>query len=63
MTTIQPITEKTPLCFGVGCELHADCLRYQGVENMPSDAIVIGTCVTPPAVERPLFLQVKGVQP
>lgn len=57
--TIQPITEKTPLCYGVLCELHARCSRYLGVERMPAGAIVIGTCATPPAVERPLFVQVK----
>ncbi len=60
--TIQPITDTTPFCFGVMCELHGNCARYRSIDSMPSGAIVIGTCATPPATERPLFVAVKAVQ-
>lgn len=59
--TIQLITSEVPRCFGVGCHLHASCLRYQGVENMPGGSAVIGTCATWMTDERPLFLPVKVV--
>ena len=57
--TIQPISATTPLCYGVLCELHSQCARYVRVENMPAGVIVIGTCATPPATERPLFAAVE----
>lgn len=58
--TIQPITDTTPLCYGITCHLHASCSRYLDVDRMPAGAIVIGTCATPPGTERPLFVQVKA---
>lgn len=59
--TIQPITDTTPACYGIGCELHSDCARYRAVDLMPSGAVVIGTCAAP-GTERPLFVAVKAGQ-
>lgn len=55
----MPINDTTPACYGVLCDLHAECARYRTVDKMPAGVVVIGTCATPPGTERPLFVAIK----
>jgi hypothetical protein len=57
--TLHPITDTAPACFGVMCHLHGDCTRYRAIDSMASDAVAIGTCATPPAIERPMFIAAR----
>jgi hypothetical protein len=43
-------------CFGVGCEMHQDCLRYALIEGSKTQQTRIGYCGR--AGDRPLFLAV-----
>lgn len=52
--TVTPITTDTPACLGIGCSVHADCLRYRLAEGDPVKTI--GTCEEQGA--RPLFVAV-----
>lgn len=52
---IIPITPTTPNCYGVCCEKHAQCARYQAVDGAIGDPHTIGTC-SETGASRPLFL-------
>jgi len=54
---VMPITDQTPVCFGVMCELHDRCARYAAVEGKPA-LFVIATCSNG-TQDRPLFLAVE----
>lgn len=47
-------TREVAACFGVCCELHAECARYQAIEAAGPR---IGTCATSDK-RRPLFVGV-----
>ena len=56
---ITPITDKIPACFGVCCERHAQCARYQAVEGAALSSAHIGYCEPDERGERPLFVPIK----
>ncbi|MGH6627614.1 MAG: hypothetical protein ACRECD_13935 [Burkholderiaceae bacterium] len=45
MTTIHPITEDHPVCYGVLCDWHARCARYHAVEQTRGEYKAIATCL------------------
>lgn len=58
---IIPITKESPACFGVLCQVHAECARYHAVEQSGEDPYhVIGMCSE--TQERPLFVRVERVE-
>lgn len=48
-------TTLTPACYGVCCELHGQCARYQLIEHLDTEH-TIATCRTPDGT-RPMFKQ------
>lgn len=58
---IQLITPDSPGCFGVLCEDHGQCARYQAVDGAPAHLPRIGTCDDHGDGQRPLFIKIKEV--
>ena len=56
---ITPITDKTPACFGVCCERHAQCQRYHAIDNAPVSQLRIGYREPDERGERSLFVPIK----
>lgn len=56
--TITPITKEAPVCFGVMCDKHGQCARYQAI-NGATYQPRIGTC-SEDGKERPLFVPVEA---
>jgi len=51
------VTEKTP-CFGVMCQKHAECKRYEMVESKRPDEPYMATCLTYDG-QRQHFIQIE----
>lgn len=57
--TIHPITDTTPACYGVACEVHHRCARYAAVDGMAAHHTAIACCSVDS--RRPLFIEIKVV--
>jgi len=54
---VMRITDETPKCYGICCNLHQRCARYSAVDGM-RHGFVIATCTTD-GDDRPLFLALE----
>lgn len=52
---IHPITPENPVCFGVACHQHRDCMRYQRVDGAPATAVRIDSCTEDGGTTFPRF--------
>lgn len=50
------MTTITPVCLGVICEVHSDCLRYHAVDFADPRSLRIGTCGHARSLFVPLYI-------